>query len=96
MRSSTEASEQRNHAGVLRVKAKAQVFLSYARPDEEEVAKLYQELSDAGFKPWMDTKDILPGENWRLSIHRAIFVPRQVLDTLEEMKHLLRKENSRV
>jgi hypothetical protein len=54
------------------VKAAAHVFLSYAREDEEKVEYLYQKLSDAGFKPWMDTKDILPGENWKSSIQRAV------------------------
>ncbi len=53
-------------------KATVQVFLSYARQDEEQVEKIYQALSDAGFKPWMDKKDILPGETWRSSIQRAI------------------------
>ncbi len=52
--------------------ARAQIFLSYAREDEEKVENLYQELSDAGFKPWMDKKDILPGERWETSIRRAI------------------------
>lgn len=50
----------------------AQIFLSYAREDEEKVRQLYQKLSDAGFKPWMDTKDIMPGENWKLAIQEAI------------------------
>jgi hypothetical protein len=50
----------------------AQIFLSYARKDEEKVENLYQKLSDAGFKPWMDKKDILPGEQWPSSIQRAI------------------------
>jgi tetratricopeptide (TPR) repeat protein len=54
------------------MKATAWIFLSYAREDEEKVEKLYQKLSDAGFKPWMDTKDILPGERWVSSIRRAI------------------------
>jgi hypothetical protein len=49
-----------------------QVFLSYARPDEDKVVMLYDKLVDAGYKPWMDIKDILPGENWRLAIQRAI------------------------
>jgi len=53
-------------------KATAQVFLSYVREDEEKVNNLYQKLSDAGFKPWMDKRDILPGERWELSIQRAI------------------------
>ena len=54
------------------MKAVAQVFLSYAREDEETVENLYQKLSDAGFKPWMDKKDILPGENWKSSVQTAI------------------------
>jgi hypothetical protein len=49
-----------------------QIFLSYAREDREEVESLYQKLSDAGFKPWMDTKDILPGEQWKSSNQKAI------------------------
>lgn len=48
------------------------VFLSYAREDEERVEHLYQKLSDEGFKPWMDKKDILPGERWRTCVQRAI------------------------
>ena len=54
------------------MKATAQIFLSYARQDEEKVEELYQKLSDAGFKPWMDKKDILPGERWEFSIRGAI------------------------
>jgi len=54
------------------MKAPPRIFLSYARPDEEKVNKLYQKLSEAGFKPWMDRKDILPGENWQLKIQKAI------------------------
>jgi hypothetical protein len=49
-----------------------QIFLSYAREDEEKVEQLYQRLADAGFKPWMDTKDILPGERWESCIQNAI------------------------
>jgi hypothetical protein len=54
------------------VKPMAQIFLSYAREDEEQVKKLYQKLSDAGFKPWMDTQDLLPGEIWKSRIPQAI------------------------
>jgi len=50
----------------------AQIFLSYAREDEEQAEDLYQRLSDAGLKPWMDKKDILPGERWKSSIRKAI------------------------
>ena len=54
------------------MKATSQIFLSYAREDEEKVENLYQKLSHAGFKPWMDKKDILPGEQWKSSIQKAI------------------------
>lgn len=49
-----------------------QIFLSYAREDEKQVEALYQKLSATGFTPWMDKKDILPGEVWESSIRRAI------------------------
>jgi len=54
------------------MKAAAQIFLSYAREDEEEVEELYQKLSVAGFKPWMGKKDVVPGEKWPSAIRRAI------------------------
>jgi hypothetical protein len=52
--------------------ATVEIFLSYAQEDKDEVENLYQRLSNAGFKPWMDKKDILPGERWKSSIHRAV------------------------
>lgn len=54
------------------MKVAARIFLSYAREDGETVENLYQKLSDAGFKPWIDKRDILPGEMWEYSIRRAI------------------------
>jgi hypothetical protein len=49
-----------------------QIFLCYARPDQRKVEKLYDRLSDSGFSPWMDKKDILPGEIWEATIQKAI------------------------
>ena len=49
-----------------------QIFISYAREDAEAAGQLYHFLSDAGYKPWMDTMDILPGERWLDSIQDAI------------------------
>jgi hypothetical protein len=48
------------------------LFLSYAREDEVRIENVYRELCDEGFQPWMDTKDLLPGENWESSIRKAI------------------------
>jgi hypothetical protein len=54
------------------MKARVQVFLSYARPDADLVGELYQRLSDIGIKPWMDRRDIVPGEVWKSTILKAI------------------------
>ncbi len=48
------------------------IFLSYAREDLKKVEFLYNNLRQAGFTPWMDTQDILPGEIWEESINNAI------------------------
>lgn len=53
--------------------AATKIFLNYAREDEQRVNALYQKLSAAGFKPWMDKKDILSGEDWKSSIQSAIW-----------------------
>lgn len=53
-------------------KSQPQVFISYAREDAAMAERLYTYLSEAGYKPWMDTKDILPGELWVNSIQTAI------------------------
>ncbi len=51
---------------------KPRIFLCYARKDQERVEELYNKLSYAGFNPWMDTKDILPGEDWKRILIKAI------------------------
>jgi hypothetical protein len=50
----------------------ARVFLAYAREDRRAVKRLYEELQAAGFEPWMDTENLLPGQNWSRAIERAI------------------------
>ena len=51
---------------------KPRIFLCYARKNKAKVEKLYQKLSYAGFTPWMDTKDILPGMEWEKTLTKAI------------------------
>jgi hypothetical protein len=48
------------------------LFLSYASEDVEPVTFLYESLRRAGCEPWMDRRDILPGEDWSRCIWRAI------------------------
>ncbi|MCP4353265.1 MAG: TIR domain-containing protein [Desulfobacterales bacterium] len=51
---------------------KKKVFISYAREDTEVAERLYSDLKNAGLKPWMDEKDLLPGQNWELTVTNAI------------------------
>jgi TIR domain len=49
-----------------------QIFLSYTRSDSNEVESLYRRLQQEGFRPWMDIRDILPGEIWKSRIKKEI------------------------
>ena len=48
------------------------VFIAYAREDMETAGALYGELTEAGFSAWMDTKNLLPGQDWPRAIENAI------------------------
>ena len=48
------------------------VFISYAREDKKVADTLYLKLSIAGYEPFLDTKNILPGEDWANRIEKAI------------------------
>jgi len=55
------------------------VFLSYARPDASFIKDVYIKLSDAHVNVWMDTENILPGEEWELAIDTALKKSQLVL-----------------
>ena len=48
------------------------LFLSYAREDGKQVESLYDRLEAAGFRPWMDRRDLLPGQVWESRILQAV------------------------
>jgi len=48
------------------------IFISYASADLEKVRQLYQDLKEAGFQPWLDREDLLPGQDWKYAIRQAI------------------------
>jgi nucleoside 2-deoxyribosyltransferase len=48
------------------------VFLSYSRNDSEFALKLAADLKSLGIDPWVDVADLLPGQDWRLEIEKAI------------------------
>ena len=48
------------------------VFISYAREDARHAEKLYNDLKNAGVKPWRDKDSLKAGENWKVAISKAI------------------------
>ena len=45
---------------------------AYVQEDGACVERLFEELERAGFRPWMDRRKLLPGQNWPRSIEEAI------------------------
>jgi hypothetical protein len=48
------------------------VFLCHASDDKPAVRKLYRQLLEDGFKPWLDEEDLLPGQDWLREITRVV------------------------
>lgn len=48
------------------------IFLSYASEDEESARLLYNNLRTFGCEPWMDKESLLPGQDWKYEIRKAI------------------------
>jgi hypothetical protein len=47
------------------------VFVSYAREDQAQAAHYYELLQREGMAPWMDVRNLLPGQNWEAEISKA-------------------------
>ncbi len=50
----------------------SRIVLAHAREDKERVRNLYRDLKSQGFEPWLDEEDLLPGQNWKVEIQKAI------------------------
>lgn len=48
------------------------VFIGYVTEDAEYASRLFDELLEAGFDPWMDRRKLLPGQNWPRAIESAL------------------------
>ena len=51
---------------------KPTIFLSYAREDRARVEQVYDSLKAEGFNPWLDTRDIMAGQDWSEVIGQSI------------------------
>jgi tetratricopeptide (TPR) repeat protein len=54
------------------MRVKSRIFLSYARENQGAIERVYDSLIAAGYAPWMDARDILPGEKWGTAIKTAL------------------------
>ncbi len=52
--------------------SKEQVFISYAKEDKGIAVKLYHNLKERGVAVWLDSEDLLVGQDWEYEIGNAI------------------------
>jgi hypothetical protein len=62
----------RSHGFRFEPRTLARVFIAYVREDLEAASRLYGDLARAGFSPWMDIANLVPGQNWPRAIEAAI------------------------
>ena len=48
------------------------IFISYASGDRGQAQKLHAHLIAHGANPWLDTENLLPGQDWKMEISRAL------------------------
>jgi DNA-binding NarL/FixJ family response regulator len=60
------------HAGSNEKTKPVQIFLCHASEDRAAVLSIYDQLRDLGYKPWVDKRDLFPGQRWRVEIPKAI------------------------
>ena len=62
-----------------------QIFLCYSPEDEKVVLKLYEKLKADGFNIWFDKDKLLPGQDWKCEVEKAIKNSKYVIVCLSHM-----------
>jgi hypothetical protein len=73
-----------------RAKRPLRVFLCHATADKPAVHTLYDHLLADGFDAWLDEEKLLPGQNWREEIPKAVRDSEIILVCLS--RHSINKE----
>jgi formylglycine-generating enzyme required for sulfatase activity len=55
------------------------ILLCHASEDKARVIELYHQLKAAGYHPWLDKYDLLPGQDWRQVIRTIITDPHNLI-----------------
>jgi acyl carrier protein len=48
------------------------IFLCHSVGDKQRVRELYRRLQSAGYRPWLDEENLLPGQDWEYEIVNAV------------------------
>ncbi|MCJ7689499.1 MAG: toll/interleukin-1 receptor domain-containing protein, partial [Clostridiaceae bacterium] len=56
----------------IQEKSPLRIFLCHSSGDKTRVRALYQRLSSEGFDPWLDEEKLLPGQEWKIEIPKAV------------------------
>jgi len=51
---------------------KPRVFIAYVQEDLSFAKRLYRAFEENGFRPWLDKKKLMPGQNWPRAIETSI------------------------
>jgi anti-anti-sigma factor len=57
---------------IVESRPKLQAFLCHSSSDKPAVVEIYRKLTGEGFLPWLDTQDLLPGQDWAEEIPKAV------------------------
>ena len=49
-----------------------QVFVAYVKEDRDDAGRLCDALGNAGFRTWLDERNLIAGQNWPRAIESAI------------------------
>lgn len=63
--------DPRGHISFSRARG-PRVFIAYAAEDYKASSRLYSEFHRRGYRPWLDRRKLLPGQNWIRRIEDAI------------------------
>ncbi len=53
-------------------RARPKIFLGYVEEDLALASRLFENLEERGYAPWLDRRKLLPGQNWPRAIEGAI------------------------
>ncbi|GMV34476.1 MAG: toll/interleukin-1 receptor domain-containing protein [Chloroflexi bacterium CFX1] len=56
----------------MTIRRPLKIFLSYASEDRGKASELHSHLLSLGAAPWLDVENLLPGQDWKMEIAKAL------------------------